>query len=401
MDLQAPCFPLTLITHRSLFGTNASRTHYMLLRIQREESLRSYVERNIFLNWKVSSVRQFERLSKFRLETVGVRKIASAMGWSGCFGFNRLLHHHTQYPRYSIFKNDQDIAYSQHEYLYSQYCFGSERELASFCPDCVRSDLINLGFSYWRRSHEHDLKVCAKHNVMLVKSCPFCDKPFSYQGHGLDVMWKSCGGRHLSECVSTQNKDLVELRRSQIYENVVFSKFHISEEISLKILCERVSSMKSLGDFSLDKVSMLSDRLEKALARTVRNRQDNNGHFFLNNSDLIFESLLVAYSNFDSFLNDISSHVHEFRTVETLWSTYRAGGFETAQYVNEDYVHGVGHWLCPFPSGVSSEWSSNDRSCARRPKIYACCTDREENKKAKLKAEWGKPPPPGIYSVNG
>ena len=86
----------------------------MLLRIQRDESVRYFIERNIYVfgknlfpNWYVSK----------RLTVEDIRRIASMLGWHGCFGFNRVLHNHTHQPLQSLFKNSQDMAYSGSKYI--------------------------------------------------------------------------------------------------------------------------------------------------------------------------------------------------------------------------------------------------------------------------------------------
>jgi hypothetical protein len=51
----------------------------MLLQIQNEESLRSYVERNIYMGWKQPHMELFERLSKYSIGTADVKVIASVL----------------------------------------------------------------------------------------------------------------------------------------------------------------------------------------------------------------------------------------------------------------------------------------------------------------------------------
>jgi hypothetical protein len=69
----------------------------MLLRIQPEESLRSYVERNLYLQLYNSDLDYLKKPSLRYCHWDGwqVKIIANIMGWHGCYGFNKLLHLHT------------------------------------------------------------------------------------------------------------------------------------------------------------------------------------------------------------------------------------------------------------------------------------------------------------------
>lgn len=68
----------------------------MLLRIQKEETLRSFLERNDLLNWGNPDMEFLSRISGAKIEFKQIKEIAEAIGWVGCYGFNRLLHNHTQ-----------------------------------------------------------------------------------------------------------------------------------------------------------------------------------------------------------------------------------------------------------------------------------------------------------------
>lgn len=45
-----------------------------------------------------------------------VKKLASAIGWQGCYGFNRLIHYHTDVAKLFVIKNSQDVSYSGKHY---------------------------------------------------------------------------------------------------------------------------------------------------------------------------------------------------------------------------------------------------------------------------------------------
>lgn len=344
----------------------------MLLRIQSDESLRSFIARNIFLNWHDPEIKALDRLSKFAVCSNDVKVIAAAMGWFGCYGFNRLLHHHTFYPRYSIFKSSQDISYSHTEYRSQYHHFESDRVSAAFCPECVKEDLNVLGFSYWRRAPRPDIKVCAKHNVHLVSNCPFCGRTFAYKGHGLEVMWKGCAGRHLSEILSVKNEDSLELKKAKFFKDVFDFGFVIPIESALlavndKFLC----LISSYGEVGKGVAEELRSKVRHVLKVIEVHAAENNAMFLSEYSGLALDSVLFLYESFNHFLEDVKRYRYEPRPVSSLWSTYRAWGSESAQYVEEDHVHGVGHWLCPYPSPLSQLSHSNDRY--DRPTLYPCC----------------------------
>ncbi len=115
------------------------------------ESLRSYIERSIFLSFGHPE-KIFSDASKFAMKNRNVRAIADYLGWGGCYGFNWLIHSHTSYPLKALFKSDiADFSYSGTKFeLHNNFIENEERRPA-FCPSCVKDDMKKYGFSYWRR----------------------------------------------------------------------------------------------------------------------------------------------------------------------------------------------------------------------------------------------------------
>ena len=155
----------------------------MLLRIQEDETLRSYIERSIYLGFREKHVDLFKRFSEYSIGSGNIRAIASELGWKGCYGFNRLIHLHTQNYLRVVFCDFKDYSYSGRSYISKGDKYSSNSDIIGFCPKCAKEDLSRLGFSYWRRVHCDGAKVCAKHNVILLKACPFCGECFSKVGH--------------------------------------------------------------------------------------------------------------------------------------------------------------------------------------------------------------------------
>ncbi|MFK8331232.1 TniQ family protein [Pseudomonas sp. BJa5] len=225
----------------------------MLLKIQPDESLTSYVRRNLFLSWYAPGVAVFKELAKrpafWKAE---VQAIASAFGWPGCYGFNRLIHQHTMLAAIYVIKNAQDFSYSENQYASEDFRLCNWD--ASYCPDCVREDLESLGFSYWRRFCSPHVKVCHKHNTVLLDHCPFCGKSFSRYGHTLDVMWRKCEGRHLGDASSIPNDDPAALRRAIVFHGICSSPHHISDVGALRVLRDKAASLIPMlsGDLALE-----------------------------------------------------------------------------------------------------------------------------------------------------
>lgn len=95
----------------------------MLLRIQPDESLRSYVERNLFLQ-RDSPALEIFRTPEFRYcrwHSKQVIPIANMFGWHGCYGFNKLVHSHTNYPVHGVLKSNSSFSYSASEFVSKSY----------------------------------------------------------------------------------------------------------------------------------------------------------------------------------------------------------------------------------------------------------------------------------------
>ncbi len=366
----------------------------MVLAIQSEESARSFVERNLFVNGKHSSEEVFRKYPKINSSTSDLEKISRLLGWSGCEGFNRLLHEHTDYPMTTVFKNIQDISYSGSEYLLRSHRLGSGKIEAAFCPICVQEDIKKLGFTFWRRAHCSELNVCAEHNVILVKRCPACGLGFFYDEHSLDVLWKGCGKTCIANCPSTSNTDPDALKKAQIYTDILRSPYHISVEAALAVLRDRSHLIKvSKHSIWITKYRRLPDEMFERLLHVVSESRLENRLPPKESNDFIIQGILETYDTFADFVDDIRAYGHELRPINSLWSTYLAGNSrESTHFVQEDYEAGVGLWSCPFPVlARSGYWRG-------RPTTYPCCNFKPPRRPGhQLKPEPVRRPPPGIY----
>ncbi|WP_099431269.1 TniQ family protein [Pseudomonas mosselii] len=345
----------------------------MPLPIQPDESLASYVRRNLHLSWHIDVPLAIHQLStRHVLKTIEVKKLAEAMGWPGCYGFNRLVQSHTMIASIHAFKGHWDFAYSGKQYISEGERFSVWD--ASFCPDCVREDLKVLGFSYWRRYVAPYVTVCFKHNTVLQSLCPFCDKPFQGLGHDLDVMWRTCGGRHLGDASTIPNKDATALRRAKIYHQLCASTHHISDVDAVSAALDCAAALtSSLRGAAAAKIELLHSELEllRNVLETARICGQAPTMGAMNSR--ICDAVVGVYESCDDFDADIHALAQRGRPTDSLWCTYQSGGSESAQFVDENYQQGVGYWSCPNPSLRSNKQSSADSYHRRRPKIYPCC----------------------------
>lgn len=107
-----------------------------------------------------------------------------------------------------------------------------------------------------------------------------------------------------------------------------------------------------------------------------------------------------VYERCDCFAQDLNSVKDAGRPIESLWSSYLAGGIESANFVEERYEHGVGMWSCPQPSPLSEEDQSHDGFYRRRPKIYSCCNLEQPKTKGYQLKPVTVPALPGITRVD-
>ena len=315
----------------------------------------------------------FDKLAtRHVLKTVEVKGLSEALGWPGCYGFNRLLQGHTMMAATHVFKGDWDHSYSGKQYVSEGERF-SEWE-AAFCSECVREDLESLGFSYWRRYGAPYVSVCHKHNVVLQSRCPYCTKSFTRAGHDLDVMWKKCGDRHLASAPSEVNEDPAALRRAVVYHHLCTSPQHIPDDGAVRIALRRAGALledlqgESAGQVqsAYEDLTTLTHVLESARLKTSAPVVDGI-------NARISAALVRIYERCDGFAHDMSSIIGTARPIESLWSSYRAGGVESANFVEERYDQGVGIWSCPQSSPLSVEDQSHDGVYRRRQKVYPCC----------------------------
>lgn len=372
----------------------------MLLQIQPDESLISFVIRAIHINQYSPERSLLDDLTpRSSFGSKQLRKIAGLFGWPGCYGFNRLVHNHTMLAAKHVIKGDQDISYSGP--LYVSKVSRLNVLGSAYCPDCVREDLESRGFSYWKRYTYPDVTVCHKHNTVLLERCHFCDRPFSYRGHSLDVMWRGCKGRQLCEAPSTPNSDALALRRAVTFHRLCSTQKVISYQAAARALHDKAETVlpTMTGDVALQILE-----LRKKMGRVI---QPPEGSPTALSPDIalwefggVLEAIILVYESCDDFLVDAASYDHQMRTVDSLWNTYQAAGPLYPHFVEEDYLSGIGHWSCPHPNPRSVSDITWDGSHTLRTKVYPCCNSAPINGRARRMKPEQVVPLPGIPRIN-
>lgn len=198
----------------------------MLLKIQDDEALDSYISRNrLFLRDKLEVEDPFKSLQGDEWLIKDLMLIADLMNWNCFTGFIKLIQLHTIYFRYHLIIDDIESMLLRHSYLKKNKCrFGyvTKRKDIAICVECIKSDIERLGYSYWRRSHQDEIRVCATHNVKLLTKCPFCNLAFRATNHCFYVLWSGCKcGRYVLEFEIHTNECRLELKRSKLYLDIL------------------------------------------------------------------------------------------------------------------------------------------------------------------------------------
>lgn len=324
----------------------------MLLRIQKNESLRSYVERNLFVLHTSLDSEIFESLSHCDYDNSQVKVIANLLGWHGCYGFNKLLHAYTTYPWQAVLKSRFNHSYSNNEYICNFTKFDSLSAMKSYCPVCAKEDRIQLGYSYWRRILP-EVKVCAKHNVVLLTACQFCDKPFAKGGHAASVMWSGCAGRHLGEAEPVVSVNPSAFRLAQFFDELCEADHHIYLDTAVAVLEERL--IKKVAENPTD--FLQNGALEKFQCYIENYRTNDVIHWWIYNS---FSRELVSFATslfetFDEFSAECRKLEPNTPSIDFFWDTYCCVGQGTEHFVKEYYYLGVAEWSWPAFEDLSCD----------------------------------------------
>lgn len=220
----------------------------MQLKLLPDEALDSFVSRNFVFTqrWKDTSINKwfgFERAGHWTLAKLS--SLSEMLGFDSVYGTSYLLHNHTGYYRLVFVLNGFDTSYSPKKHCAREVREVCARAVAKLCPVCVHNDYSELGFIYWRRTHQSfDMEICSQHNVKLVSACGGCAKPFLISRHFLEAPWSACEcGFSVFDLKLEVNTDLVELKLSKFAHDMHSYEYQLDHDQLANSLKERLKDI--------------------------------------------------------------------------------------------------------------------------------------------------------------
>lgn len=325
----------------------------MILKIQDDEALDSFVSRNRFiLRQEIHNEEPFKLANRNFWRKSDIISVASALGWTGCYGFNKLLHLHTSYFKTAVLVSRAGRAYSGTSYGSGDDCHLDvyiQGEKISLCIECVKSDLEKNGYSYWRRTHQRWCNVCAVHNVLLVQDCQFCKKSFSLKNHSSYILWNGCScGKSILENESVENRNAFEFKKAKLYLDFLNHGFHVTSCIAHEAIirrliadgCDKPRWRNQIGDRYKETAPEMAERF-----KSVSLDWWLQGRRVLEFNEWIFvDMILMVFSSFKDFLDFIGYQSMYLPPVEATWASYQIGSKydEKPVFVEESIACGPG-----------------------------------------------------------
>lgn len=242
--------------------------------------------------------------------------IADALGRSDTYGFNSLLHDHTSYSQVAVFPDSSQQSYTRSSYQTCTTRFETESQLPGICIDCVKEDMDSLGFPYWRRDHRY-VKVCAKHNTVLLRKCPVCGKDVSLhsQGYGHDLLWRGCKGRYIHQYESKKNHDEGQLFFARIFSEIGESRYTVDLGCALGHLADEAKRLATVGLISEEKLNEINWKLDSS--RSISDT-DTNYRPDVMYSQFIIDVIATVYGSFAGLLDSLRTIGGLVRNVDDL-----------------------------------------------------------------------------------
>lgn len=245
-----------------------------------------------------------------------IQLIAEVLGRGDTYGFNRLLHDHTSYSQVAVFTTSNQKSYARSDYQSSNVRFITEHQLPGICIQCVKDDIAQLGFPYWRRDHRY-VKVCSKHNTLLLRKCPICAKDINVHGYayGHDLLWKGCKGRYIHQCESKINYDGWQLIISEIFAEIGGSKFTVDLEFVTAHIADEIRRLSDFGWISETQKNAVKHRLD------TFKRKAEAGYEYrpdLKYSEYIIYVIAIVYGSFAGLLDSVRAVGGPVRNVSDL-----------------------------------------------------------------------------------
>ncbi len=249
-----------------------------------------------------------------RAESIGL--IADVLGKSDTYGFNRLLHDHTSYSQVAVFPDRSQNSYTRKSYQSGTTRFETECQRAGICIDCVKEDIDSLGFSYWRRDHRY-VKVCAKHNTVLLRKCPICGSDISRhsRGYGHELLWAGCKGRFFHQYESEKNYDEEKLAFARIFAEIGESEVAIDLECVLAHLADEATILWDTGYITQEHLNAVHRWLDRS-KRISDTGWDYRPDFIY--SQEIIDTIAVVHGSFAGLLDSLRRKGITVRSVDDL-----------------------------------------------------------------------------------
>jgi hypothetical protein len=174
------------------------------------------------------------------------------------------------------------------------------------------------------------------------------------------------------------SSDVAALRKARFYSDALNYGYFIPMEPALRSLQRKFKDLKSQGAI-FNSVCEDNFRAQGIILDKLNLIRPGQERDFSYPGTSLIASAMAVYETFIDFVNDVRSGDDKQQPVKSLWSTYISDGYESVQYIEEDYATGVGIWSCPYPSIRSLDPTSRDALKAQRVVTYPCCSLDREN----------------------
>lgn len=218
----------------------------MLLNLLPDEALDSFISRNYVYSqrWYDSSVYKF-----IASRSVGhwtfpkLEALVEMLGLHGAYGYNYLIHNHTNYYRLAFVQRDLNISYGPGKFKAELIKEISGVEAVKLCPACLNYDYLKFGFIYWKRSHQvYDIEICSQHNVKLVSACGGCSRPFHAKRHFMEAPWSICDcGFKIFDLKPQKNHDIPELNFSKFIAELYNYEYQLNLDEVIRLVRRRLN----------------------------------------------------------------------------------------------------------------------------------------------------------------
>lgn len=218
------------------------------LKLLPDEALDSFISRNLVYSSRWASAAPHKKTSSNLNSRWGkkkIEKLAVKLGFERNFGYNFLIHYHTNYYRHAFVVPEFSGCYGVGRYGGGLIIDASATDSVKICPACALEDIHDRGFMYWRRSHQvFDINVCAVHNLRLIDACTGCSRKFELERHFFELPWTGCEcGLSIFELSHQPNEDLAEQSLSKFMAGLYQYKFQLHFDEVIKLIKSRLCKL--------------------------------------------------------------------------------------------------------------------------------------------------------------